>query len=160
MKRIFLSVIFLLSTFAITAQTTDDVIELMKSDIKSNRKAIITETMKFTEAQSNAFWPVYREYEYELEKLADQRIANIKNYEANQDKLTDEKADELVKASFKFMDDRLSLNKKYYKKFAAVLTPAVAMKYMQVENEIQLLMDVSVVSAIPYAKKTEKVEKK
>lgn len=152
MKKLFLFLVLLLST-SIFAQDVDSYIELLKSDIKTDRKVIITETMEFTQKQSEAFWPIYNEFEHELEKLSAKRIANIKDFAANYDSLTDKKADELIKNSFSFLEDRMSLNKKYYNKFADALTPMVAAKYMQVENRIQLLLDISIAANLPLAKK-------
>ena len=152
MKKLFLF-IFLFSIVNIFAQDADSYIEILKSEIKTDKKAIITETMQFTEQQSAAFWPVYNEFEHELDKLSSKRIANIKDFAANYDSLTDKKADELIKTSFSFQNDRLSLNEKYYKKFADVLTPIVAAKYMQLENQIQLILDLSIAANLPLAKK-------
>jgi hypothetical protein len=152
MKKLFLFV-FLFSIVNVFAQDADSYIEVLKSEIKTDKKAIITETMQFTEQQSAAFWPVYNEFEHELDKLSSKRIANIKDFAANYDSLTDEKADELIKTSFSFQNDRLSLNEKYYKKFADVLTPIVAAKYMQLENQIQLILDLSIAANLPLAKK-------
>ena len=160
MKKLILGSIFLLSTIVINAQTTNDLVELLKSDLKNNRKAVITEVMNFTEAESQAFWPIYREYEFEGEKLADQRLAIIKQFAENYETLSNEKADELMNSYFDFLEDRLSLNKKYYHKYADVLAPTVAAKYMQLENEIQLIVDTEVASALPYLKKVEVKEKK
>ncbi len=153
MKKLLLSTIFLLAGFALYAQTTDDVIELIKSDLKTNSKEIIAEEMNFTNAESEIFWPIYREYEHERDKLSDKRIAAIKEFTENYDSLTNQKADEIMKASFSFYKDRLSLNEKYYRKIAEVLTPVVAAKFMQLENEIQLVIDLNVVSMLPYVKK-------
>jgi len=152
MKKLFLFA-FLFSLVNVFAQDTDSYIEVLKSEIKTDKKAIIIETMQFTEQQSAAFWPVYNEFEHELEKLSGKRIANIKDFAANYDSLTDKKADELIKTSFSFQNDRLSLNEKYYKKFAEVLTPIVAAKYMQLENKIQLILDLSIAANLPLAKK-------
>jgi hypothetical protein len=152
MKKLFL-LAFLLSLTNIFAQDADSYIEVLRSELKTDKKAIITETMQFTETQSAAFWPVYNEFEYELDKLANKRIANIKDFAANYDSLSDKKADELLMNSFSFLEDRLSLNKKYYKKFAEVLTPTVAAKYMQLEHQIQLVLDLSVAANLPLAKK-------
>jgi len=153
MKKLLLSAIFLLSTFAINAQTTDDMIELIKSDVKTNRKAIITESMAFTETESKAFWPVYNEFEIEMEKLANKRIQNIKDYADNYDNMTNEKADQLMKTAFDFQQSRQKLNESYYKKFAKALTPITAAKYMMIENQIQLLIDVSIASELPIVKR-------
>jgi hypothetical protein len=152
MKKL-LVIAFLFSLANVFAQDADSYIEVLKSEIKTDKKAIITETMQFTEQQSAAFWPVYNEFEHELDKLSSKRIANIKDFAANYDSLTDKKADELIKTSFSFLNDRLSLNEKYYKKFADVLTPIVAAKYMQLENQIQLILDLSIAANLPLAKK-------
>lgn len=135
------------------AQDMDSYIELLKSDLKTDKKAIITEVMQFDETQSAAFWPIYKEFEFDLDKLSEKRIANIKDFAANYDVMSDEKAKELIENAFDFQDDRLDLNKKYHKKFAEALGPIVAAKYMQLEYEIQLLVDLSINSNLPLAKK-------
>lgn len=145
--------VFLFSLANVFAQDADSYIEVLKSEIKTDKKAIIIETMGFTEKESAAFWPIYNEFEHELEKLSGKRIANIKDFAANYDSLTDKKADELIKTAFSFQKDRLSLNEKYYKKFAEALTPILAAKYMQLENQIQLILDLSIAANLPLAKK-------
>jgi hypothetical protein len=152
MKKLFLFV-FLFSIVNVFAQDADSYIEVLKSEIKTDKKAIIAETMMFTEQQSAVFWPVYNEFEHELDKLSSKRIANIKDFAANYDSLTDKKADELIKTSFSFLNNRLDINEKYYKKFAEVLTPIIAAKYMQLENQIQLILDLSIAANLPLAKK-------
>jgi hypothetical protein len=151
-KKLFL-IVFVFSIANVFAQDIDSYIELLRSDIKTEKKAIITEVMEFTEEQSEAFWPIYREFEFELDKLADARLANIKEFAKNYENLTDEKADKLINVSFDFQGDRLNLNEKYYNKFAEVLSPTVAAKYMQLEHEIQLLIDIGISSNLPLAKK-------
>jgi len=152
MKKIFL-IVFLFSITNVIAQDVDSYIELLKTDLKANKKAIITDVMEFTEDQSEVFWPIYREYEFELDKLSDKRISNIKDFANNYDMLTDEKAKQLIDNAFDFQEDRLDLNKKYHKKFAEALGPIAAAKYMQLEYEIQLLVDLSINSNLPLAKK-------
>ena len=152
MKKLFL-IAFVFSFTSVFAQDVDSYIELLKSDVKTDKIAIITEVMAFTEEQAELFWPVYREFEYELDKLSDKRIANIKDFAANFDSLSDAKADELIKSSFNFQEDRLDLNKDFYNQFAVVLTPTVAAKYMQLEHQIQLIIDLGISSNLPLAKK-------
>ncbi|MBK9099256.1 MAG: hypothetical protein IPM14_14285 [bacterium] len=152
MKKLIL-ISFLLAFTSVIAQDMDSYIELLKSDLKTDKKAIITEVMQFDETQSAAFWPIYKEFEFDLDKLSEKRIANIKDFAANYDVMSDEKAKELIENAFDFQDDRLDLNKKYHKKFAEALGPIVAAKYMQLEYEIQLLVDLSINSNLPLAKK-------
>jgi hypothetical protein len=152
MKKIIL-ILTLLSFTSIFAQNVDDAIQLLKSDVQSDKVAIITEVMEFTDQQSEVFWPIYNDFSNELLKLSDVRVANIKDFAANYDSLTDAKANELIKTSFDFQEARLKLNEKYYDKFAKALTPTVAAKYMQLEHELQLIIDLSINSNLPLAKK-------
>ncbi len=152
MKKLML-IVALFTVTNIYAQSTDDFIALLKSDVQSDKIEIITQLMNFTDAQSEIFWPIYNDFSNELMKLSDKRIANIKDFAANYDSLTDEKANQLIKNAFDFQGDRLSLNEKYYSKFAKALSPTVAAKYMQLEYEIQLIIDLSVNSNLPLAKK-------
>ncbi len=113
MKKLIL-IVALFSVTNIFAQNVDDFIQLLKSDVQSQKIAIITQVMNFTDEQSEVFWPIYNEFSNELLKLSDKRISNIKDFAANYDSLTDKKADQLINNAFDFQSDRLSLNKKYY----------------------------------------------
>jgi len=151
MKKLML-IMALFSATSLFAQNVDDFVQLLKSDVQSQKIEIITQVMNFTDKQSEVFWPIYNDFSNELMKLSDKRISNIKDFAANYDSLTDKKADQLINNAFDFQSDRLSLNKKYYNKFAKALTSTVAAKYMQLEYEIQLIIDLSVNSNLPLAK--------
>jgi lysophospholipase L1-like esterase len=154
MKKLFLILALFLTTSAF-AQNVDDFIQLLKSDVQSNKIAIITEVMNFTNQQSEKFWPIYNEFSNELSKLSDKRVANIKDFAANYDSLTADKANELIENSFEYQKDRLDLNEDYYGTFAEALGPIVAAKFMQLEHQIQLIIDLSINSNLPLAKKPD-----
>jgi hypothetical protein len=143
------------STMSVLAQNVDDFIQLLKSDVQNNKIAIITEVMNFTDEQSEKFWPIYNEFSNELSKLSDKRVANIKDFAANYDSLTADKANELMENSFNYREDRLNLNEDYYGTFAEALGPIVAAKFMQLEHQIQLIIDLSINSNLPLAKKPD-----
>jgi len=152
MKKLMLIVALFLTT-SVFAQNADDYIQMLKSDVQSNKITIITETMNFTDEQSEIFWPIYTDFSNALSKLADKRIANIKDFAANYDSLSADKANELMENSFQYQNDKLDLNEEYYGTFAEALGPIVAAKYMQLERMIQLIIDVQVSANLPFAKK-------
>jgi len=143
----------LLSSMSLFAQ--DDFIELLRQDLKTQKVAVITETMNFTEAESNAFWPVYREYDFEATKLADERLAIIKDYAANFENMTDAKAKELIDRSIKNQENRLKLRKKYFKEFLKVLPAIKAARFAQVDNQISLLLDLQIAAELPLVEAPE-----
>jgi hypothetical protein len=130
----------------------DAYIEMLRSDVKTEKIAIITEVMDFTEEESSAFWPMYREYELDFSKLGDQRIALIKDYAAHYNEMTDEKAKELISTSIKLQEKRLSLQKKYFKSFQKILPTIKAAKLIQLENQINLLIDLQIAAELPLIK--------
>jgi hypothetical protein len=123
--------------------------ELLRSDLRAEKANIITEVMMFTDAEEAKFWPVYREYEAELEKINDDRIALITNYAASYASLTDETADRLARTAIDLEGRRQALQAKYYDRFRAVLPAKTAVRFLQVEHQILLLLDLQIAASLP-----------
>ncbi len=151
MKKLF--VVLALLLVAKTAYAQDQYVELLRSDIKTQKVAVITGAMQLEEGQSDAFWQIYRDYDYELSDIVDQRIANIKNYASSFSSMTDEKAAELAKTSFKIEGDRAKLRQKYYKKFENELSPLVGARWLMIERTINNLMDLQIQAELPLIQK-------
>ncbi len=135
--------------FPLIVSAQDAFIELLRSDIRAQKVAIISETMDFTEEQANMFWPVYREYNTEREKIGDEWLKLIKQYVKFYEKMSDETARVLWKKSMEIEQSRLDLEKKYYKNFEKVLTSKMAVKLMQVEKQINTLIQLQVEAELP-----------
>ncbi len=63
--------------------------------------------------------------------------------------MTDEKASEILKKSFKNRKDELGLLEKFSKKVAKALDPVTAARFVQVENTLNLLIDLQLAGEIP-----------
>src|SRR3954453_7123602 len=92
-------------------------VELLRSDLRAQKVAIISEVMQFTEAEDAKFWPVYREYEAELQKINDERLAGIEEYSKTFDQLTDATADRLAQTALDLEARRNATKAKYYEKW-------------------------------------------
>jgi hypothetical protein len=123
--------------------------ELLRSDLRAQKAAIITEVMQFSEDEDAKFWPVYREYEAELAKLNDERLRLIKDYAANYAAITDPIADRLASGALDLEGRRHALKMKYYDRFKAVLPPKTAARFLQVENQILLILDLQIAASLP-----------
>jgi hypothetical protein len=127
--------------------------ELLRSDLRSQHVAVITAVMQFTEAEDAKFWPVYREYETELAKVNDDRMALIKDYANNYETLTDAVADRLAHGALDLEARRHALKVKYYDRLKTVISPKTAARFLQVENQILLLLDLQIAASLPIASK-------
>ena len=139
------------------AQVNDDTrdtnlrayIELLRSDLRTQKVAIITEVMEFTEEEDAKFWPLYRQYETDLAKINDDRIKGIKEYADNFDKISDELADRLVRAALSLEERRHALKVQTYERLKSALSAKTAARFLQVENQILLLLDLQIASSLP-----------
>ena len=123
--------------------------ELLRSDIRAQKVAIITEVMQFSEEEDAKFWPVYREYETQLAKINDDRLAGIKEYAIAYDKMTDDVADRLAKLALDLEARRHTLKVQFYDRFKSALSPKTAARFLQVENQILLLLDLQIAASLP-----------
>ena len=124
-------------------------VELLRSDVRAQKVAIITELMGFTEAEDKAFWPIYREYDSELSTINDARVEGIREYAANYEKVTDALADSLATKALELEARRHELKKKYYERFKMALSPKVAARFLQIENQLLMLIDLQIASSLP-----------
>jgi len=134
-------------------------LELLRTDLKKEKVAILTEAMEFSPAEAEKFWPIYREYDLKLSTLGDRRIAAIKEYAAVYETITNEKAEELMKKFLKMDRDYLDLRQEYFNKVTKAISPTVAARFMQVENQMNSLVQLQVMSELPLVKKVQKKEK-
>jgi len=127
----------------------DSAIEVARANMQADRATIITQAMNFSDKEAAAFWPIYRQYEYERSRLDDDRVAVIKEYMQKYQTLTDAEAKAMADKMLD-CDSRLAeLKKKYYKKFNKVLPALTVTKFFQLDRRVDLLMDMNVESSLP-----------
>jgi hypothetical protein len=124
-------------------------VELLRSDLRAHKVAVLTEMMHFTDAEDAAFWPVYREYEVELSRLNDDRLALIESYAKAFDTLNAANADEMIVKALNLETRRSGLKQKFYNKLKTVVSPLTAARALQIENQILLLLDLQIAASLP-----------
>jgi hypothetical protein len=127
----------------------DSYIESVRADLHADKVAIITRAMNFNDKDSAAFWPIYKKYSYDLSKLDDQRVQLIKEYAQEFNTLTDAQAKDMADRTFKYQSARVDLRKKYFKEFSKVLPTVTVVKFYQLENRLDLLVNLQLASDLP-----------
>jgi hypothetical protein len=131
---------------------TDDDIAVLRQDVQADKTEIITRNMQFTEEQSKAFWPVYRNYAHEQQVIGDQRVSLLKDYAANYDHIDDIQAQSYITRALKFEEDGLKLRKSYVSKFEKVIGAKQTAKFYQVDSRLSLLVNVQLAALLPIIK--------
>ncbi len=152
MKKLIFGTVFLFLASMAFTQSSDDYIEILRSVLKTEKKAAIAEVMELTDEESEAFWPLYNEFNDKMYQVQTKRVKIIQDFAGNYLSMTDEKADELWTSAMNFKQESLNLTKSYYKKFKKILPAAKAAKYFQAENKIAALVDYELAEYIPMLK--------
>jgi hypothetical protein len=132
-------------------QNINQYIDLMRKDVRSQKSAIMDTVMQLDPDQAAKFWPIYRDYDAELTKLNDLRVANIKEYASSYNSLTDAKADELIQNAISYQKQRMELLAKYYDRVKESLGAVAAARFVQVEQQLLLIIDLQIDSSLPIA---------
>jgi hypothetical protein len=125
------------------------IIALARSDIRTEKAAIIAQNIHFTDDEALEFWPAHREYELELDKLLDQRYALILQFAQHFGTMTDADARTLANKVFDLEARRTALKRKYFKRFGKIVPALKAAQFFQIENQINLAIDLQLAASLP-----------
>jgi len=135
-----------------TPTVTDQDIQMLREDIRSQRKQIIAANLQLTDTEATKFWPVYDAYMEAVRKNADGRIALIKEYAQSYDNMTDAQALSLVKRWGALDQSFTNTRVQWMPKFEAVLPGKKAALYYQLDRRVSMIIDLQMMSLIPLVK--------
>ncbi len=124
-------------------------IEMMRSDVRTDKMIAMGETLTLTAEEGEKFWPIYRAYSQELSLIGDRRIALIKTFADEYGSVTDESATVMATAWFAMESDYTKLLKKTHAKVAMDISPIVAVQFVQVENALNMLLRLQLAAELP-----------
>ena len=146
----------LMGTAAAQAQTQspnlNDDTQMLLSQIQADKAAVVLKSLELTDPEARAFTPVYDEYQKERKEIAQRQIAELNKFASNYGSMTDKAAGEILKNWFKIQEDKNDLVEKYAKKFDHVLPKTKVLRFVQVENKLETVVDLQAARVIPLAK--------
>ena len=136
-----------------SAQTADDkstdaFIDMMRKDVRTQKQSVVDQAMGLDAAQKPQFWTIYDRYQTALNAIWDRRIANLKKYADNFDKMTDGIADQLAVKMLDLEGQRTALKKQYYTLYKEKMGARVAARFLQVESTLACFIDLQIGAAI------------
>ena len=128
---------------------SDQDIELLRADLRAQRKQIMAQNMTLTADEATKFWPIFDQYRRDAIKPNDERWALIKEYAANYNTMTDEQAQDYIKRSNAVDQQLLALRMKYVPVFEKVISPRKTALWYQIDGRIDLLINLQLSAQIP-----------
>jgi hypothetical protein len=131
------------------ANAQENLISMLRSDVRADAQQIMTFAMDLSNDEATNFWPIYREYELERSRWGDRRIALIRRFADQYMMMTDDVAEDLSEEMFELLGDRLELYEDFYEKFADEVSPSVGARFVQVERQLNMIMDLQIAQEMP-----------
>lgn len=150
MKKAILLGVFILGAIIAKAQPTVDEINLIQSAYGMEKRAIVEQYMKLTDAEAAGFWKVYDEYEAQRKEYGKTRVQVLVDYANNYANLTDEKAAELIKASLNNQIAFTKLQQSTFGKMSKVISKKRAAQFIQLENYLETVIRLNIADDIPF----------
>ena len=123
--------------------------ELLGSDVQQEKAQIMGAVLQLSKEEADKFWPIYNEYEAELTKLNKQRAENVHEYARSYSQLTNDKANEMVKAELDSMKQRTELVNKYHERVKDSLGAVNAARFFEIDSQLNSIIDLQIDSSLP-----------
>jgi len=127
----------------------DQDIEMLRADIRAQRKQITAQNMTLTAEEATKFWPIFDQYRQEAINPNDERWAAINDYATNYDTMTDTQAQDYIKRVTAVDQQLLALRMKYVPVFEKVISPKKTALWFQIDRRIDLLINLQFSALIP-----------
>jgi hypothetical protein len=152
---VFLSVaLFGFAPIAAAQDKPADNLQILREKIRADKKLVVATNMDLTEAEAKDFWPIYEQYQNDLQKI-NQRMANLLESYADDFRnksLTDEKAKKLIDEALAIDRAEAGLKSTYAPKLGKALPIRKVVRYLQIENKIRAVVKYDLASGVPLVK--------
>ena len=128
-----------------------DNMQILRDKIKGDKKLVVATNMELTESEAKGFWPIYDEYQKELQKL-NQRLGKVLESYADDNRgksLTDDKAKKLIDEAVSIEQAEANIKSTFAPKLSKVLPVKKVARYLQIENKIRAVVRYDIAQGVP-----------
>ena len=125
--------------------------EILMEKVKADKKLVVAMNMHLSDAEAKGFWPIYNDYQADLQKVNQRMGGLISDYadSYNSGSISDDTAGKLIKEWLQAEAEEMKLRGANVKKLAEVLPAKKVMRYLQIENKIRALVKFGLAAEIP-----------
>ena len=148
------AIVMLLFGFAPLRAAQDkpaDNMQILRDKLKADKKLLVASNMELTESEAKGFWPIYDEYQKELQKI-NQRLGKVLESFADDNRrksLTDDKAKKLIDEAVSIEQAEANIKSTFAPKLSKVLPVKKVARYLQIENKIRAVVRYDIAQGVP-----------
>ena len=140
--------------FAIQGAAQDkpaDNMQILRDKIKADKKLVVATNMELTEPEAKGFWPIYEQYQKDLQKINLRIVKLLESYadDFHKKSLTDDKAKKLIDEAVAIEQAEANLKSAYAPKLGKALPVKKVARYLQIENKIRAVVKYEIAEGVP-----------
>lgn len=128
-----------------------DNMQILRDKLKADKKLLVASNMELTESEAKGFWPIYDQYQMELQKI-NQGMAKVLESYADDNRrksLTDDKAKKLIDEAVSVEQAEANIKSRFAPKLSKVLPLKKVARYLQIENKIRAVVRYDIAQGVP-----------
>jgi hypothetical protein len=150
MKKITLLLVAFLFATVTYSQSNKEEVDLFQAAMGMQKKEVVANFVHPGDAQKDAFWKIYDEYEAKRKELGKKRIQLLEQYANTYATMTDAQADAWMKDVMKLQSSTDELIVTYYNKVKKATSPIAAAQFYQIENYILSVIRAKLLDQVPF----------
>jgi len=154
MSKTILLIGLMLSMVSLPALAQDkpaDNMQILREKIKADKKLLVAANMELTESEAKNFWPIYEDYQKELQKINERLGKLLESYATDYKNktMTDDKAKKLTDEYLSIQQAEVKLQSSYVPKLNKALPATKVARYLQIENKIRAVIKYDLAATVP-----------
>jgi len=140
-----------LAAAAAAAQTVKDTLEVTRQSVESQRRILVAGALPLTDAEADAFWPLYDAYEKERRPLDERANKQVADFLARSASMTDAEAKAMIEEALAIEEGKLRLRRTYLGRMAKTVPPRKVVRFFQIDNKLDAVVRADIAKQIPLA---------
>jgi Spy/CpxP family protein refolding chaperone len=132
------------------ADVTD--MQALRAAVKADKRAFVASTLQLTGAEAKQFWPIYDQYQRDIDMSNRQQTRAIEGLIARDKPISSLYAKALANDLIASDETELKARRKMFNKLIKALPPTKAARYLQLEAKIRAYQDYDIAVTFPLVK--------
>jgi hypothetical protein len=143
------SALFCLVAAGAGAQTVKETLEVTRQAVESQRRVLVSGALPLTDAEADAFWPLYDAYEKDRRPLDERANRLVADFLAGSASLSDAQAKAMVEEALGIEEGRLRVRRTWLGRMAKAIPPRKLARFYQIDNKLDAVVRADVSRQIP-----------
>jgi len=132
------------------ADVTD--LQALRNAVRSDKRALVAETLKLTDAEAKRFWPIYDAYQRNVDVTNRERVVAVQELMFRDKPLTNLAAKQYTTELLALDETELRARRTMRNRVMRALPAVKAARYLQLEEKIRAVQDYDLAATVPLAR--------